>query len=79
MCRGVERWQWCGVARRDLLAPVASQRLRREVTTVTHKQRREVFAHADVVTSVAFHPTQPEMFASGGFDKKIRLWHVGII
>ena len=36
----------------------------------------QVFAHADVVTSVSFHPVLPDVFCSGGFDKKIRVWDI---
>lgn len=35
-----------------------------------------VFRHADVVTSVEFHPKEDRYFLSGGFDKKIRIWNI---
>jgi len=36
----------------------------------------KLFRHADLVTSVSFHPTDDRYFLSGGFDKKIRIWSI---
>eukprot|EP00956_Cyclotella_meneghiniana_P015171 scaffold23014_cov71-Cyclotella_meneghiniana.AAC.4 len=35
-----------------------------------------LFKHADLVASVAFHPTDERYFISGGIDKKLRLWSI---
>lgn len=35
-----------------------------------------VFQHPDVVTSVAFHPTNSSLFACGSMDKRLRLWNI---
>jgi len=35
-----------------------------------------VFHHADLVTSVDFHPKDDSLFLSGGFDRKLRLWSI---
>lgn len=34
------------------------------------------FQHADIVTSVEFHPCFEHFFLSGCFDKKIRVWNI---
>lgn len=35
-----------------------------------------LFKHANLVASVAFHPTDDRYFISGGLDKKLRLWDI---
>ncbi|KAL7530813.1 hypothetical protein ACHAXR_003686, partial [Thalassiosira sp. AJA248-18] len=35
-----------------------------------------VFKHANLVASVAFHPSDDRYFVSGGIDKKLRLWDI---
>lgn len=35
-----------------------------------------VFPHADIVTSVSFHPSDDRRFITGCFDCRIRLWNV---
>ncbi|KAL9180168.1 hypothetical protein ACHAXT_008138 [Thalassiosira profunda] len=35
-----------------------------------------LFKHANLVASVAFHPTDDRYFISGGIDKKLRLWDI---
>lgn len=35
-----------------------------------------LFKHANLVASVAFHPTDDRYFISGGVDKKLRLWDI---
>lgn len=42
----------------------------------TRSKCLRVFRHADVVTSVEFHPKEDRYFLSGGFDKKIRIWNI---
>lgn len=42
----------------------------------TRSKCLRVFRHADVVTSVEFHPQEDRYFLSGGFDKKIRIWNI---
>jgi len=36
----------------------------------------QIFQHADLVTSVAFHPRDDGYFLSGGSDKKLRVWSI---
>jgi WD40 repeat protein len=35
-----------------------------------------LFKHANLVASVAFHPSDDRFFISGGVDKKLRLWDI---
>jgi WD40 repeat protein len=35
-----------------------------------------LFKHADIVASVAFHPSDERYFISGGIDKKLRMWSI---
>ena len=35
-----------------------------------------LFQHADIVTSVQFHPIQDYLFISGSFDSRLRLWNI---
>ena len=35
-----------------------------------------LFKHANLVASVAFHPSDDRYFVSGGIDKKLRLWDI---
>eukprot|EP00550_Attheya_septentrionalis_P009412 CAMPEP_0198297208 /NCGR_PEP_ID=MMETSP1449-20131203/36014_1 /TAXON_ID=420275 /ORGANISM="Attheya septentrionalis, Strain CCMP2084" /LENGTH=953 /DNA_ID=CAMNT_0043998079 /DNA_START=177 /DNA_END=3038 /DNA_ORIENTATION=- len=43
---------------------------------VSKSESLHVFQHADLVTSVDFHPTQDRYFLSGGFDRKLRVWSI---
>ena len=44
-----------------------------------HPERSEclaTFKHADIVTSIAFHPTDDRFFLSGCLDAQLRLWSI---
>lgn len=44
-----------------------------------HPEREEclaTFRHADIVTSIAFHPTDDRFFISGCLDSQLRLWSI---
>lgn len=43
---------------------------------VTRPSSMHIFHHADLVTSVDFHPQEDSLFLSGGFDRKLRIWSI---
>jgi WD40 repeat protein len=43
---------------------------------VSRKECLYMFKHADMVTSVCFHPLDERFFLSGCFDKKLRIWNI---
>lgn len=43
---------------------------------VESKSAVKVFEHSDIVPCVAFHPLIDGFFATGCFDKRIRIWDI---
>lgn len=43
---------------------------------ITRNDCLQFFRHADIVTSVEFHPSHDRFFISGCFDRRLRLWDI---
>eukprot|EP00592_Proboscia_alata_P007568 CAMPEP_0194363800 /NCGR_PEP_ID=MMETSP0174-20130528/11653_1 /TAXON_ID=216777 /ORGANISM="Proboscia alata, Strain PI-D3" /LENGTH=1043 /DNA_ID=CAMNT_0039137453 /DNA_START=45 /DNA_END=3179 /DNA_ORIENTATION=+ len=43
---------------------------------ITRSDPYHIFQHADLVTSVQFHPKNDSLFLSGSVDKKLRVWSI---
>ena len=43
---------------------------------VDRERQLALFKHVDLVTAIAFHPTNEEIFISASFDRKVRVWNL---